>query len=161
MWLPGRCRPDCVPRAGNSEGHVPTRSADGWEGGSPRGGMSPAEAAAPFFYQVLAKSCWNHLTPDAQNDCCLVAKACPTLLQPHVPACQVPLSMGFLRQEYWSGLPFPSPGDLPDPGQILYYRATRESDITWEQPLKKLPELFPMLEVKAQLHKFLRQRAAH
>ena len=31
-------------------------------------------------------------------------------------ACQVPLSMGFLRQEYWSGLPFPSPADLPDPG---------------------------------------------
>ena len=29
---------------------------------------------------------------------------------------QVPLSMGFSRQEYWSGLPFPSPGDLPDPG---------------------------------------------
>ena len=27
-----------------------------------------------------------------------------------------PLSMGFSRQEYWSGLPFPSPGDLPDPG---------------------------------------------
>ena len=31
-------------------------------------------------------------------------------------ACQAPLSMGFLRQQYWSGLPFPSPGDLPDPG---------------------------------------------
>ena len=30
--------------------------------------------------------------------------------------CQAPLSMGFSRQEYWSGLPFPSPGDLPDPG---------------------------------------------
>ena len=29
---------------------------------------------------------------------------------------QAPLSMEFLRQEYWSGLPFPSPGDLPDPG---------------------------------------------
>ena len=29
---------------------------------------------------------------------------------------QVPLSVGFSRQEYWSGLPFPSPGDLPDPG---------------------------------------------
>ena len=29
---------------------------------------------------------------------------------------QAPLSMGFLRQEYWSWLPFPSPGDLPDPG---------------------------------------------
>ena len=31
-------------------------------------------------------------------------------------ACQVPLSMGFARQEYWSGLPLPSPGGLPDPG---------------------------------------------
>ena len=31
-------------------------------------------------------------------------------------ACQVPLSMGFSRQENWSGLPFPSPGDLPNPG---------------------------------------------
>ena len=31
-------------------------------------------------------------------------------------ACQAPLSMGFPRQEYWSGLPFPSPGDLSDPG---------------------------------------------
>ena len=31
-------------------------------------------------------------------------------------ACQAPLSMGFSRQEYWSGLPFPSPGYLPIPG---------------------------------------------
>ena len=30
--------------------------------------------------------------------------------------CHTPLSMGFSRQEYWSGLPFASPGDLPDPG---------------------------------------------
>ena len=29
---------------------------------------------------------------------------------------QAPLSMGFSRQEYWSGLPSPSPGELPDPG---------------------------------------------
>ena len=35
---------------------------------------------------------------------------------PWTVACQAPLSMGFSRQEYWSGLPFPSPGDLPDPG---------------------------------------------
>ena len=31
-------------------------------------------------------------------------------------ACQAPLSMALSRREYWSGLPFPSPGDLPDPG---------------------------------------------
>ena len=35
---------------------------------------------------------------------------------PWTVACQTPLSMEFLRQEYWSGLPFSSPGDLPDPG---------------------------------------------
>ena len=38
------------------------------------------------------------------------------LLQPHGLYRQAPLSMGFSRQEYWSGLPFPSPGHLPDPG---------------------------------------------
>ena len=46
----------------------------------------------------------------------LVAKSCLTLVTPWTVACQAPLSMGFSRQEYWSGLPFPSPGDLPDPG---------------------------------------------
>ena len=35
---------------------------------------------------------------------------------PWTIAYQAPLSMRFSRQEYWSGLPFPSPGDLPDPG---------------------------------------------
>ena len=46
----------------------------------------------------------------------LVANLCLTLATPWTVACQVLLSMGFSRQEYWSGLPFPSPGDLPDPG---------------------------------------------
>ena len=46
---------------------------------------------------------------------CLVAKSCLALLQPMDAACQAPLSMRFPRQEYWSGLPFPSQGDLPDP----------------------------------------------
>ena len=35
---------------------------------------------------------------------------------PWAVACQAPLSMGFSRQEYWSGLPCPPPGNLPDPG---------------------------------------------
>ena len=46
---------------------------------------------------------------------CLVVQSCPTLATPKTVACQVPLSMGFSRQEYWSGLPFPLPGDLPNP----------------------------------------------
>ena len=46
----------------------------------------------------------------------LVAKSCLTLVTPWTIICQPPLSMEFTRQEYWSGLPFPSPGDLLDPG---------------------------------------------
>ena len=46
----------------------------------------------------------------------LVAKSCPTLVIPWTVARQVPLSMEVSRQEYWSGLPFPFPGHLPNPG---------------------------------------------
>ena len=46
----------------------------------------------------------------------LVAELYLTLTTPWTLACQAPLSMGFHRQEYWSGLPFPSPGDLLNPG---------------------------------------------
>ena len=46
----------------------------------------------------------------------LVAKSCPALVTPWTVAHQASLSMGFSRQEYWSGLPFSSPGDLPNPG---------------------------------------------
>jgi len=47
----------------------------------------------------------------------LVIKLCPTLRTPWTVIFQAPLSMGFSRQEYWSGVPFPSPRDLPDPGK--------------------------------------------
>ena len=46
----------------------------------------------------------------------LVTQLCPTLTTPWTVAYQAPLYMGFSRQEYWSRLPFPSPGDIPDPG---------------------------------------------
>ena len=46
----------------------------------------------------------------------LVTKLCLTLVTPWTVASEVPLSMGFSRQKYWSGLPFPSPGNLLDPG---------------------------------------------
>ena len=58
-------------------------------------------------------------------------------LWPHRLACQVPLSLEFPRQEYWSGLPFPTPGDFPDrgieptspalAGTLFYCWATREA----------------------------------
>ena len=54
--------------------------------------------------------------PSSQRGGGLVAKSCPTLATPWTLARQAPLSMGFSWQGYWSGFPFPSPGDLPDPG---------------------------------------------
>ena len=52
---------------------------------------------------------------------------------------QAPLSMGSLRQEYWSGLPFPSPGDLPDPGIEWEYLALAGRFFTTVTPGKPTP----------------------
>ena len=46
---------------------------------------------------------------------CVRAQSCPTLCDPWTVDHQAPLSMGFSRQEYWSGLPCPSPGNFPNP----------------------------------------------
>ena len=53
---------------------------------------------------------------------------------------QAPLSMGFSRQGYWSGLPFPSPGDLPDPG-IEPRSPTLEADALPSEPPAMPPGL--------------------
>ena len=53
------------------------------------------------------------MTSESESE---VAQSCPTLCDPMDCSLQAPRSMGFSRQEYWSGLPFPSPGDLPHPG---------------------------------------------
>ena len=52
---------------------------------------------------------------------------------PWTVANQAPPSMGFSRQEYWSGLPFPSPGDLPDPG-IEPRSSTLQADALTSEP---------------------------
>ena len=49
---------------------------------------------------------------------------------------QAPLSMGFSRQEYWSGLPFSSPGDLPNPGNEPGSPALQADTLTSELPGK-------------------------
>ena len=48
--------------------------------------------------------------------CAKLLQSCPALCNAMIVANQAPLSMGFPRQGHWRGLPFPSPGDLPDPG---------------------------------------------
>ena len=59
-------------------------------------------------------------------------------LQPHelAIACQAPLSMGFPRQEYWSGLPFPPLGDLPNPGIKAKSPALQADSLLSEPPGK-------------------------
>ena len=52
---------------------------------------------------------------DWSDHACSVSQACPALCDPMTVARQAPLSMGLSWQEYWSGLPFPPPGDPPDP----------------------------------------------
>ena len=64
---------------------------------------------------------------------------CPTLWSPIDYSCQAPLSMGFPRQEYWNGLSFSSPGDLPKPGSkfpSLAIPASAGSFFTTESPKK-------------------------
>ena len=67
----------------------------------------------------------------------LVTKSGPTLVTIWTVAHQAPLSMGFSRQEYWSGLPFPSPGDLPHPGIKLRSPALQADALTSEPPGKQ------------------------
>ena len=66
-----------------------------------------------------------------------VAQLCPTLRPPWTVAYQSPPSMGFSRQEYWSGLPFPSPGDLPNPGIEPGSPAFQADTLTSESPGKQ------------------------
>ena len=61
----------------------------------------------------------------------LVAQLCPALYDP-----MAPLSMEFSRQEYWSGLTFPFPGDLPDPGLAPGSPALQEDSLLSEPPGK-------------------------
>ena len=68
----------------------------------------------------------------------VVAKSCPSFAILWIVTWQAPLSMGFSREKYWSGLPFPSPGDLPDPGIEPRSPALQAHDLPtelWGQPL--------------------------
>ena len=61
---------------------------------------------------------------------------------PWTVARQAPLSMGFPRQEYWIGFPFPSPGDLPDPGIKPVSPALAGGSFTSKLPGKPLTTVY-------------------
>ena len=67
--------------------------------------------------------------------CVLVPQSYLTLCNPMAIALRAPLSMEFSRQEYWSELPFPSPGDLCDPGIELGSPALQADSLPVELPI--------------------------
>ena len=73
--------------------------------------------------------------------CVLVTQSCLTLYNPM--DCRLPGSSvhGFPRQEYWSGLPFPSPSDLSDPGIAIASPAWQADSVITESPGKPQVEL--------------------
>ena len=66
----------------------------------------------------------------------------PTLCDPMNVAHQALLSMGFSRQEHWNGLPFPSPGDLPDPRIEPVSLALQADSLPTEPPGKLIEKCF-------------------
>ena len=114
--LPGEWREHTCRRQRASwapRGHTHTQMEDCWE-----------QPLAPLHDCLLAKVTLWFIS---SGGCGLVAKLCPTLVTPRTIVCQAPLSMGFSRKEYWSGLPFPPPGDLPDPGNKPRFPAFHKS----------------------------------
>ena len=82
-------------------------------------------------------------------------------MTPGTVAHQAPLSMGFSRQEYWSGLPFRPPGDLPDPGIQPASPALQADSLPSEPPGTKAFTLhsFVPLFPESTSHLFLREAA--
>ena len=84
-----------------------------------------------------------------------VAQSYPTLATPWTVDHQAPLSKGFSRQEYWRGLPFPSPGDLPDPGIKPTFPALQVDSLLPEPPGKS-PQFLGIIKIPLSLGRKLR-----
>ena len=90
-----------------------------------------------YYIEVFLRNVTPNATqlvsqPSLQFCCCLVANSCLTFWTPWTVAHQASLSMGFPRHEYWSGFPFPFPGDLPDPG--IKPGSPAAAPTTWPSP---------------------------
>ena len=91
-----------------------------------------------FYYWVLEVFFLINLERSPLSFVCvLVAQLCPTLCDP-MDCNSTVSSMGFSRQEYWSGLPLPSPGTLPDPGTEPGSPALQTYSLLSEPPGKSL-----------------------
>ena len=106
----------------------------------------------PHSPLTALRGCWRSTAPAAQGSTSTEsesedAQSCELFVKPWPIAYRAPLSMEFSKQEYWSGLPFHSPGDLPGPG-IEPWSLTLQADALpseppgkpgrWQMPLLQL-----------------------
>ena len=103
------------------------------------------------LYWILSYQSWI--------SCCdssgLVTKSFPTRAIPWAVAHQAPLSMGLTRQQYWSGLPFPSPGDLPNPGTEPRSPALQADSLLTESPGNSMQIQMNVLVLRRTVVKYL------
>ena len=96
----------------HSTGSSTQCSAVAWMGRQAKGGIRKRNSWLP-----LLGSGNGHSLLQRSGFCCVLGRSVVSdSVTPQPVAHQAPLSMGFSTQEYWSGLPFPTPGDLLDPG---------------------------------------------
>ena len=101
-------------------------------------------SAKPTTWIVLKFTMWSEVVKSLSR--------VPLFATPWTVAYQAPLTMGFSKQEYWSGLPFPSPGDLPDPGIEPGSPALQADALPSEPPGK--PPKFTIPNAKSCLSNF-------
>ena len=109
-------------------------------------GEQPCEEAWKW---ATSKTCWQSIFIQSLSHVQLFAN-------PWAVTCQAPLSMGYPRQEYWSGLPFPSPGDLLDPGIEPRSPGLQADCLLSEPPVKAMlstyiPQVLPNAQIFSNL----------
>ena len=99
-------------------------------------GVDPTPDSTPATLShsssILPFSIASFLCPTSPTCCAELLSHVQLFLTPWTVACQAPLFMEFSSQEYWSGQPFPSPGDLPNPG-IQPRSPELQADSLWSE----------------------------
>ena len=109
------------------------------------GGLMSVHLTYAVNMLLIKKRMFQHIIVAVQLLSCV-----QIFVTPWIVAHQASLSMGFPRQEYWSGWPFPPPGDLPDPGNELISPALAGGFFYHEPPGKPFPRftyVYKLLEL--------------
>ena len=113
--LKSSCRHDCTPTQDLRGPSIPAPSIFSWLPW--HSDLRPIQSKSVSMPPLFCTSVSSPLLCLFHKDVCMSAKSLvsDSFVTPWTVALQAPLSMGFSRQEYWSGLPCPPPGDLPHP----------------------------------------------